>query len=129
MAPVRRRSKMDKAARSPIGKVSRRLAAVLPPSDDVRRLLSPGQRQSCAVVGNGGSLLVHKLGAAIDRHDHVIRLNAGPTSGFEAEVGMRTSFRVVNEHHMHYQEASEMVLQVATSERMINAYVEARMHD
>ena len=36
------------------------------------------------------------LGAAIDAHDAVIRMNAAPTVGFEREVGARTTWRIHN---------------------------------
>lgn len=48
------------------------------------------------MVGNGGSTLLYELGALIDSHDLVIRLNSGPTSGFEKHVGNKTGVRLVN---------------------------------
>jgi len=51
---------------------------------------------SCAVVGNGGSLLQDQLGADIDKHDLVFRFNQVPVVGYENEVGHKTSFRVLN---------------------------------
>lgn len=46
---------------------------------------------SCAVVTNSGALLRHEYGAEIDAHDHVIRFNWAPTSGFEKWVGHKTT--------------------------------------
>jgi len=50
----------------------------------------------CAVVGNGGSLSNATLGKEIDEHDIVIRVNQGPTSGYETLAGSRTSVRMLN---------------------------------
>ena len=58
-------------------------------------LAGGGSALSCAVVGNGGSLLLYELGSTIDMHDVVIRLNAGPTNGFETHVGSKTTLRWV----------------------------------
>ncbi|XP_030064446.1 alpha-N-acetylgalactosaminide alpha-2,6-sialyltransferase 2 isoform X2 [Microcaecilia unicolor] len=46
----------------------------------------------CAVVGNGGILNGSKVGAEIDQHDYVFRVNAAILKGFEEDVGNRTSF-------------------------------------
>lgn len=51
---------------------------------------------TCAVVGSGGSLRGARLGAAIDAHEAVVRLNAAPTAGHEERVGTRTTWRVHN---------------------------------
>nr|XP_033817610.1 alpha-N-acetylgalactosaminide alpha-2,6-sialyltransferase 2-like [Geotrypetes seraphini] len=46
----------------------------------------------CAVVGNGGILNGSRVGAEIDQHDYVFRINGAITNGFEEDVGNRTSF-------------------------------------
>lgn len=69
------------------------LLDVLPAADPVRASLAEGKHETCAVVGNGGSLLLYRLGAAVDAHDVVIRLNGGPTKSFEQHVGRKTTFR------------------------------------
>ncbi|XP_029455073.1 alpha-N-acetylgalactosaminide alpha-2,6-sialyltransferase 2-like isoform X2 [Rhinatrema bivittatum] len=46
----------------------------------------------CAVVGNGGILNGSKIGAEIDQHDYVFRVNGAIVKGFEDDVGNRTSF-------------------------------------
>ena len=57
-----------------------------------------------------------QLGAAIDAHDAVFRINGAPTSGFEPHVGNKTTFRLVNRHHFgFYEKASEVVLQHITT--------------
>ncbi|XP_040575691.1 beta-galactoside alpha-2,6-sialyltransferase 2-like [Lepeophtheirus salmonis] len=58
--------------------------------------LSNKTYNSCAVVTNSGSLINSGLGTFIDSHDLIIRFNDGPTSGFEKDVGSKTSLRVVN---------------------------------
>ena len=57
-----------------------------------------GAFESCAVVGNAGSVLLSDYGAAIDRHSAVIRFNNAPTEGFEKHVGRKTNFRLLNKH-------------------------------
>ena len=60
-----------------------------------RRLISGAQQQTCAVVGNAPSILMHKLGREIDGHDVVFRFNFAPTRGYERHVGRRTTVRVM----------------------------------
>ena len=81
--------------------------------------MAAAKHGSCAVVGNGGSLLLYRLGHVVDAHDVVIRLNAGPTAGFEEHVGTRTTYRLVNRLHMGFREGNEVVLQhVSTAESL-----------
>jgi hypothetical protein len=55
-----------------------------------------GQCGACALVGNAWHLLGADHGAEIDAHDVVVRFGAAaPTVGFEADVGERTTLRVV----------------------------------
>jgi len=74
----------------------------LRPKDSVKRLNllpdeHPNMKQgSCALVGNAGGLLAAKLGPAIDEHDMVMRINQGPTQGYELHTGMKTTFRLIN---------------------------------
>ena len=49
---------------------------------------------TCAVVGSGGGLAGSRLGASIDRHEAVFRLNLASVNGWTADVGRRTTFRV-----------------------------------
>jgi len=51
---------------------------------------------SCGVVSSSGSLWGSKLGEDIDSNDVVIRFNDAPTSGYERDVGERTTLRIVN---------------------------------
>ncbi|OXB81048.1 UNVERIFIED_CONTAM: hypothetical protein H355_004978 [Colinus virginianus] len=54
----------------------------------------------CAVVGNGGILRGSGMGATIDAHDYVFRVNGAITEGFERDVGSRTSFYVFSTNTM-----------------------------
>ena len=56
---------------------------------------------SCAVVGNSGILLKSEYGELIDGHEAVIRLNNARISGFERNVGSKTSFSFVNSNILH----------------------------
>ncbi|KAK1426238.1 hypothetical protein QVD17_14907 [Tagetes erecta] len=57
--------------------------------------------KTCAVVGNSGILLKHDLGGVIDDHEFVIRLNNARTSGYERNVGSKTSLSFVNSNILH----------------------------
>ncbi|EPQ17756.1 Alpha-N-acetylgalactosaminide alpha-2,6-sialyltransferase 2 [Myotis brandtii] len=46
----------------------------------------------CAVVANGGILRGSRQGRRIDAHDYVFRLNGAVITGFEKDVGTKTSF-------------------------------------
>ncbi|KAG7250466.1 hypothetical protein CRUP_020943, partial [Coryphaenoides rupestris] len=50
---------------------------------------------SCALVTSSSHVLGTHAGAEIDASDCVIRMNDAPTAGFQADVGNRTSLRVV----------------------------------
>ncbi|KAM9424568.1 alpha-N-acetylgalactosaminide alpha-2,6-sialyltransferase 1-like isoform 2-T2 [Pholidichthys leucotaenia] len=52
----------------------------------------------CAVVATGGILNGSKMGAEIDAHDYVFRMNGAAVEGFEEDVGNRTSVYVHTEH-------------------------------
>jgi len=53
--------------------------------------------QTCAVVGNSGTLTTGiQYGNFINTHDVVMRINQGPTEGYEAIVGTRTTHRFLN---------------------------------
>uniref|UniRef100_A0A668UEG4 alpha-N-acetylgalactosaminide alpha-2,6-sialyltransferase n=1 Tax=Oreochromis aureus TaxID=47969 RepID=A0A668UEG4_OREAU len=52
----------------------------------------------CAVVGTAGILNGSKVGAEIDAHDYVFRMNGAVTKGYEEDVGNRTSVYVHTQH-------------------------------
>lgn len=56
--------------------------------------------RSCAVVGNSGNLKGSHHGEKINLHNLIIRMNGARTSGFEADVGSRTT------HHFMYPESA-----------------------
>ncbi|PWA96081.1 Glycosyl transferase, family 29 [Artemisia annua] len=60
-----------------------------------------GKFRTCAVVGNSGILLKSDLGGEIDGNEFVIRLNNARTSGFERNVGSKTSLSFVNSNILH----------------------------
>ncbi|NXQ32630.1 SIA7E sialyltransferase, partial [Alaudala cheleensis] len=51
--------------------------------------------KSCALVTSSGHLLGSRQGGRIDESDCVIRMNDAPTRGYGADVGNRTSLRVI----------------------------------
>ncbi|XP_054376680.2 alpha-N-acetyl-neuraminyl-2,3-beta-galactosyl-1,3-N-acetyl-galactosaminide alpha-2,6-sialyltransferase isoform X3 [Pongo abelii] len=52
--------------------------------------------RSCAVVSSSGQMLGSGLGAEIDSAECVFRMNQAPTVGFEADVGQRSTLRVIS---------------------------------
>eukprot|EP00899_Mesostigma_viride_P016667 jgi/Mesvir1/25000/Mv16957-RA.1 len=57
---------------------------------------------TCALVGNSGVLLERGFGHLIDSHAAVFRINQAPTSGYEPDVGGKTSFRLLNNAWTHH---------------------------
>lgn len=54
--------------------------------------------EKVAIVGASGNLSDSQYGEIIDSHGDVVRFNRSPTSGFESDVGSKTTLRVVNQH-------------------------------
>jgi len=52
--------------------------------------------ETCAVVGNSGTLLFEEKGLEIDAHQMVYRFNQAPTEGFETHLGNHTMFESLN---------------------------------
>ncbi|XP_060775658.1 ST3 beta-galactoside alpha-2,3-sialyltransferase 3a isoform X2 [Neoarius graeffei] len=48
----------------------------------------------CIIIGNAGILFNKSLGSKIDEYDVVIRLNEAPVSGYEKDVGSKTTMRI-----------------------------------
>lgn len=55
--------------------------------------------QTCAVVGNSGTLLFDTMGEEINAAEMVYRFNQAPTETFEAFVGNKTTFESLNSKH------------------------------
>ncbi|XP_075931355.1 CMP-N-acetylneuraminate-beta-galactosamide-alpha-2,3-sialyltransferase 1-like [Anarhichas minor] len=71
-----------------------RLFQLVPASAHVEAS-SPNRCRTCAVVGNSGNLMKSHYGPLIDFQDVVIRINRGQTKGYEADVGNKTTHRVM----------------------------------
>ncbi|KAM3931705.1 beta-galactoside alpha-2,6-sialyltransferase 1-like isoform 1-T2 [Leptodactylus fuscus] len=64
------------------------------PDKDIHEVV--GKLKRCAVVSSAGAIRGSRLGKEIDSHDAVFRFNAAPTKGYEADVGSKTTFRLLN---------------------------------
>jgi len=88
------------------------------PAPDLRQL---AEWSSCAVVSGGRGLLGSGFGAEIDNHTAVVRFNDAPTSGYEADVGSKTTLRIQNNRHCGFcEQAHELLLpytEMSVSER------------
>ena len=71
------------------------------PDPDVKDLID---FSTCAVVGSANTLLKSDLGAEIDSHSAIIRFNDAKTSGYEKDVGSRTSLRIQNVMYCGFHE-------------------------
>lgn len=57
--------------------------------------------ETCAFVGNSGTMKYSNYGSEIDGHDMVYRFNQAPTHRYEAQVGSETTFESLNAKHAH----------------------------
>ncbi|XP_055076721.2 CMP-N-acetylneuraminate-beta-galactosamide-alpha-2,3-sialyltransferase 2 [Misgurnus anguillicaudatus] len=74
--------------------VSRKLFPLFPDKNNYSES-HPNHWRTCAVVGNSGNLLGSHFGPIIDSKDFVMRINRGPTKGFEEDVGSKTTHRIL----------------------------------
>lgn len=72
---------------------------------------------TCAVVGSSGSLLLRRLGPAIDAHVLVLRLGATPSAGHEASLGSKTNLRMTDERDWAWRERPEDLALVRSASR------------
>ncbi|XP_041868588.1 CMP-N-acetylneuraminate-beta-galactosamide-alpha-2,3-sialyltransferase 1-like [Melanotaenia boesemani] len=77
----------------------KKIFETFPPRPDLPEL-RPDRCRTCAVVGNSVNLKRSHYGPLIDHQDVVIRVNAAPIKGYEADVGTRTT------HHVMYPESA-----------------------
>ncbi|KAL6780716.1 hypothetical protein ACKKBF_B12045 [Auxenochlorella protothecoides x Auxenochlorella symbiontica] len=90
------------------------LNRILPPSDLVFKSKA---YPTCAVVGSSGSLLLRRLGPAIDAHVLVLRLGATPSAGHEASLGSKTNLRMTDERDWAWRERPEDLALVRSASR------------
>ena len=110
-----------------LGLISKSDLRNLPERDALDELNERGFK-SCAVVGNGGSLLLYEHGDIIDAHDAVFRFNDGTgKEPYSKYAGSRTTVRLVNSQHRGYRESDEeIVLQHLTAPAHLKLYVSNR---
>ncbi|XP_051948785.1 CMP-N-acetylneuraminate-beta-galactosamide-alpha-2,3-sialyltransferase 1 [Xyrauchen texanus] len=86
----------------------------------------PARCRVCAVVGNSGNLKGSQYGRLIDLHDFVIRINMGPTKGYEKDVGSKTTHRFIYpESAMDVDNSTHLVLspfKILDMEWLISAF-------
>jgi len=74
-------------------------------------LLDRFEFDSCALVGNSGSLLMDEMGEEIDKHDVVFRFSNAPLlSEYDISVGSRLTFMYLNKNTMDALAHSEAKL-------------------
>lgn len=61
-----------------------------------QKLLHKRRAKTCVIVSSAGSMSGSGLGEFIDSHEIVMRFNHAPTFGYEADVGNKTTIRIVN---------------------------------
>ncbi|ETE61954.1 CMP-N-acetylneuraminate-beta-galactosamide-alpha-2,3-sialyltransferase 2, partial [Ophiophagus hannah] len=86
-----------KLQRSKDGSQIQKMVKYLSPTTRVQDIVHCG---TCAVVGNSGRLRGSKYGEKIDSHKFVMRMNTAQVTGFEEDVGTRTT------HHFMYPESA-----------------------
>lgn len=82
---------------------------------------SPGN--GCSIVGSSGNLLDAEYGNSIDSNDDVIRFNGAVTEGFEIHSGTKTTFRIMNCHHILNIENEQYFLQQKARHPQIDRYL------
>ncbi|XP_074542988.1 CMP-N-acetylneuraminate-beta-galactosamide-alpha-2,3-sialyltransferase 1-like [Halichoeres trimaculatus] len=75
-------------------KTQKELFQVFPRTPDVQKA-SHDHCRTCAVVGNSGNLRGSRYGPLINSHDVILRMNTARVQGYEADVGDRTTHRVM----------------------------------
>eukprot|EP00899_Mesostigma_viride_P004709 jgi/Mesvir1/14239/Mv09677-RA.2 len=83
----------------------------LPPKDPILNITG----KTCALVGSSDALLGCTMGAEIDAHEVVVRLNDAPTAGFEKNVGSRTDVRFQGMARHNYREGGEWTINLSAA--------------
>eukprot|EP00239_Pterosperma_sp_CCMP1384_P003369 CAMPEP_0197845404 /NCGR_PEP_ID=MMETSP1438-20131217/2340_1 /TAXON_ID=1461541 /ORGANISM="Pterosperma sp., Strain CCMP1384" /LENGTH=448 /DNA_ID=CAMNT_0043456687 /DNA_START=540 /DNA_END=1886 /DNA_ORIENTATION=- len=112
-----------------IGAIKPPMLKVMPEKDAVKQATNQKMYHSCAVVGNGGGLLMREAGEEIDGHDAVMRFNGGPVIGFEKYVGERTTWRLTNFDHFAFHEPKAPKLEVGVLQHITAAPAMAKLND
>ncbi|MEQ2301217.1 hypothetical protein AMECASPLE_033659, partial [Ameca splendens] len=87
-----------------------KLFQIFPPIPDLGKACSARCR-TCALVGNSVNLKGSGYGRLIDNQDIIIRMNFGPTKGYEKDVGTSTTYRVMYpESAMDLNNSTHLVL-------------------
>lgn len=84
----------EKRSYADFRKTQEELFQVFPSTPDVQKA-SRDHCRTCAVVGNSGNLRGSRYGPLINSHDVVLRMNTGRVQGYEADVGDKTTHRVM----------------------------------
>ncbi|XP_034561581.1 CMP-N-acetylneuraminate-beta-galactosamide-alpha-2,3-sialyltransferase 1-like [Notolabrus celidotus] len=105
-----KRMQGERGSLSSFSKTVEGLFQVVPPRPDLEEH-SPYRCRTCAVVGNSGNLKGSHYGALINFQDVVIRMNNGRVEGYEADVGNRTTHRIMYpESAMNLENNTHLVL-------------------
>ncbi|XP_041665400.1 CMP-N-acetylneuraminate-beta-galactosamide-alpha-2,3-sialyltransferase 1-like [Cheilinus undulatus] len=94
-----KRMQNEKCNRTYFNMIVDKLFEIIPPIPPYEKA-SPECCRTCAVVGNSGNMKESHFGELIDAHDFVIRINKGPTKGYEEDVGTKTT------HHVAFPESA-----------------------
>eukprot|EP00899_Mesostigma_viride_P026844 jgi/Mesvir1/7344/Mv25800-RA.1 len=78
------------------GRNSSNMSSAAARAKSLTQELMTGCKDTCAVVGSSIRLRGAGHGPEIDRVDIVIRMNNAPVKGYEADVGSRTSLRLIS---------------------------------
>ncbi|XP_051526519.1 CMP-N-acetylneuraminate-beta-galactosamide-alpha-2,3-sialyltransferase 1, partial [Myxocyprinus asiaticus] len=92
----------------------------------------PDRCRTCAVVGNSGNLKGSHYGLIIDSNDFVMRINKGPTKGYEKDVGSKTTHRFIYpESASDMDNSTHLVLspfKILDMEWLISAFTTKHIH-
>ena len=82
--------------RAKVTRPERFLPPTSPFAESIEGSASRARYRTCALVGNAGIARAAPFGESIDKHEAVLRINQGPSKGYEKIVGSKTTFRLLN---------------------------------